>query len=136
MNPKFLLLVVFTVAASLFAKANNGLGTGEENARKVDLLGGVQSSDSKKPLGSVVVTAMHLTTKKEKVVVTDANGQYTFDDLQAGTYKFVFTKNGYRRVIKEKVVIRQDEGFHMDIQMNEHSSLEFMPGPFNLSEFE
>jgi uncharacterized surface anchored protein len=136
MSPKLLLLTVFAVAASIFANANNGLGTGEENARKVDLLGGVQSTDSKKPLGSVVVTAMHLKTKKEKVVVTDANGQYTFDDLQAGTYKFIFTKNGYRKVIKEKVVIRQDEGFHMDVQMNEHSSFEFMPGPFHLSEFE
>ncbi len=134
MSPKILLLTILTVAAPFFAGANTG-GTGEENAKKADLLGGVHSSTSKKPLNSVIVTAMNLSTKKEKVVLTDANGNYTFDDLQVGAYKFVFSKSGYKKVIKEKVINRPDEGFLMNIEMDEHSSFEFMPGPFHLSEF-
>jgi hypothetical protein len=136
MRAKIFLFTIVAVAASLWASANPGLGAGEENARKADLLGGVHSSDSKKPLNAVIVTALHLASKKEKVVVTDANGQYAFDDLQVGTYKFVFSKSGYKKVTREKVIVRQDGGFHLDVEMNEHSSFEFMPGPFHLSEFE
>jgi hypothetical protein len=133
MNLKSLLLCCFVVLASLFAKANNGV---EENTKRADIAGGVHNSDSKKPLSSVSVTAFHLATKKEKIVLTDADGKYIFDDLQPGTYKFVFTKNGYKKVTKEKVITRQDEGFQMDVEMTEHSSFDFMPGPFHFSEFD
>ena len=35
--------------------------------------------------------------KKEKVVITDGTGAYSFDDLKPGVYKFVFEKEGYKK---------------------------------------
>lgn len=49
----------------------------------------------------VVITA-YLTLKKEKMTVTDGRGDYAFNDLRPGTYKFVFEKEGYKKVTKEK----------------------------------
>jgi hypothetical protein len=131
MKPKFVLLLFFT-GIFFLAKANAS-GTGEESAKKSDILGGVYSHD-KKPLGSVIVTA-YVADKKEKVVITDDAGVYAFDDLKAGIYKFVFEKDGYKKVTKERVVVHQDSGAQMNIEMSEHASFELLPGPFHFTDF-
>src|SRR5688500_18891499 len=105
MKLKLLLLTCFALLTGMVTRANTDPGTGEESAKKADLLGAVVHSETRKPVNSVSVTARHLATKKEQMVLTDANGNYTFSDLQAGTYKFIFAKDGYRKVIREKVVI-------------------------------
>lgn len=137
MKPKFWLLTCFTVLASLFAFAGDAPpGTGEESTKKADIVGGVYHSETKKPLNSVTVTVYSNSSRKEKVIYTDLNGNYSFEDLKAGTYKFVFEKDGYKKVTKEKVVVRQDEAVQLNIEMAEHSSFDFMPGPFHFSEFD
>lgn len=133
MKLKLLLLALFT-GVVFFAKANTTC-IGEEGAKKSDILGGVYHHDSKKPLGSVSVT-VYSAAKKEKMVVTDDEGLYAFDDLKAGTYKFVFEKDGYKKVTKEKVLVRPDEGVQLNIEMSEHASFELLPGPFHFSDFD
>ena len=120
---------------SLLAKANATPGEGAEPTSKTDLLGGVYSSETKKPLGSVVVTAYHVASKKGKVVLTDSRGNYSFNDLQAGTYRFVFSKDGYKKVSCEKVNFRPDEGFHMNVELIEQKVFDFFPGIFHFSDF-
>ena len=135
MKFKLLLFTLFIVLISVSAKANTIPDNGEEDTRKSDVIGGVYHHETKKPLSSVSVTAYNLSSKKEKVVLTDANGNYSFDDLQSGTYKFVFIKQGYKKVVKEKVTIRLDEGSEMNVEMDEHASFNFMPGPFHFTDF-
>ena len=110
MKPKFLLLISFFVLGSLIAKANTDPG------KKDDIMGSVIGAEGKKPLKDVCITA-YLCSKKEKVVITDGTGAYSFDDLKPGVYKFVFEKEGYKKVIKEKVTVKVDEGFQLDIEM-------------------
>ena len=110
-------------------------GVGDESAKKADLVGGVYNNDTKKPVGSVTITATHLSSKKEKVVTTDNDGNYTFSDLDAGYYKFAFVKTGYKKVVKDKVLIRQDEAFQIDVALTPHSTYDFLPGPFTFSEY-
>lgn len=137
MKVKLLLLTAIAVGSSLLATANiTPPGTGEESAKKSDLIGGVYHSETKKPLNSVTVTATHLSTKKEKVVSTDDDGNYTFTDLEAGLYRFVFVKSGYKKVVKDKVQIRQDEAFQIDVALAPHNTYDFLPGPFSFSEEE
>lgn len=133
MKPKAMLLLLFT-GAVFFAKANN-TGTGDESASKTDILGGVYSRESKKPLGRVAVT-VYSAAKKEKMIMTDKEGAYAFDDLKAGTYKFVFEKAGYKKVTREKVIVRPDEGVQLNVEMAEQASFEFLPGPFHFSHFD
>lgn len=132
MKPKFLLLLFFTGAAFL-AKANT-TNTGEESTHKADILGGVYSLDSKQPLSSVTVT-VYAEDKKQEVVFTNASGLYAFDDLKAGTYKFVFEKDGYKKVTREKVMVQPDAGAQLNIEMAKHASYEFIPGPFHFTDW-
>ena len=133
MKFKFLLTLIFMTSAFMaFANSGTNLdpGTGESKEKsKSDVAGGVISSDTKKPLSNVNVTAYN-NSKKEKTVTTDVNGFYSFQDLKPGTYKFVFEKNGYRKVSKEKVVIRGDEGCQLSVEMEEEEDFQIMPGQF------
>jgi hypothetical protein len=124
----FFLTIVFT-AAAFIARANNTdpSATNCENTKKTDLAGGVIHTDTKKPLINVSVTA-YSTTKKEKVVFTDANGYYSFSELKAGTYKLVFEKDGYKKVTRNKVTIRPDEGCQLNIEMDNEDDLLTLPG--------
>lgn len=108
--------------------AANAAGIGPGDGKKDDVNGIVLHSETKKPLKDVSITAFN-TTKKEKVVLTDEDGIFSFEDLKPGTYKFVFEKAGYRKATKEKVVIKTDEAFQMNIEMIENSDFDIMPSP-------
>jgi uncharacterized protein (DUF2141 family) len=138
MRLKFLLLTCFAAILTLGAAANvTDPGTGEENLKKSnDVVGAVYHNDSKKPLGNVSVTAYStLSSKKEKVVVTDANGNFSFNDLKPGSYKLVFEKSGFKKVTKEKFISREDEAFQINVHMEEHKSFDFMPGSSQFFDF-
>jgi hypothetical protein len=126
-------LKIFMLAIALVgfvaAKANNGDDPGR--GKKDDLNGIVVHSDSKKPLKDVSVTAI-LISKKEKIVMTDDEGSFSFDELKPGTYKFIFEKAGFKRITKEKIVIKTDEAFQLNIEMIEAVDYEIMPSPFNV----
>jgi hypothetical protein len=125
MKPKFLLLISAFVFASFISRAN---GTDPCNGKKADIMGSVINSAGKKPLKDVSVTA-YLSSKKEKIVVTNVCGTYSFDDLKPGVYKFVFEKEGFKKVVKEKVSVKVDEGFQMDIEMLQENEADLMPSP-------
>lgn len=130
MKYKWLLSFLFS-ATAFMARANAAPpGTGTEENKKIDIAGGVLHSETKKPLGNVNVTA-YSASKKEKAVLTDGNGNYSFNDLKTGTYKLVFEKNGFKRVTKDKVIIRSDEGCQLNIMMDEEDAFQILPGLFH-----
>ncbi len=128
MKPRFLLLAISLLGFTA-AKANAG-GPGE--GKKDELNGIVIHAESKKPLKDVSVTAI-LVSKKEKVVITDEEGSFAFDELKPGTYKFIFEKAGFKKITKEKVVIKTDEAFQLNIEMIESNDFEIMPSPFSFA---
>lgn len=95
---------------------------------KEDVVGTVMHADTKKPLKDVSITVYN-SSKKEKVIVTDEDGLFSFDDLKPGTYKFVFEKAGFRKTTKEKVMVKVDEGFIMNIEMIENNDFQIIPSP-------
>ncbi|MFT3750534.1 MAG: carboxypeptidase-like regulatory domain-containing protein [Agriterribacter sp.] len=76
----------------------------------------VLDMDSRKPLKDVNVTAI-LQSKKEKIVTTDVNGGYTIIMLKPGTYRLIFEKEGYKKVIKEKVEVKENNLLQINIEM-------------------
>ena len=117
------------------AKANIGPEpTCSPNGKKNDLAGVILHSESKKPLKDVIVTA-YLVSKKEKAVQTDEMGTYGFDELKPGTYKFVFEKSGYKKVTKDKVVVKTDEAFQLNIEMIESKEFDIVPSPLLFADF-
>ena len=99
-----------------------------------ELSGSIFDLDTKKPLKDVSVTA-YFSSKKEKQVVTDEFGKFEFDEMRSGVYKIVFEKEGYRKVIKEKVNIKEDEAFQFKIEMTESSDFDLMPSHFHFMDF-
>lgn len=124
-------LLAFCLFGFVVAKANDN-GPGEDDGKRDELNGTVINSESKKPLKDVNVTA-YLISKKEKVVITNDEGDFAFDELKPGTYKFVFEKAGFKKITKEKVIIKTDEAFQMNIEMIESNEFEIMPSPFYFS---
>ena len=126
---------LFMLAISLLGfvavKANNG---GPGDGKKDELNGTVVHSDTKKPLKDVSVTAV-LVSKKEKIVFTEENGTYAFDELKPGTYKFIFEKAGFKKITKEKVVIKTNEAFQVNIEMITQNDFDILPSPFHFTDF-
>jgi 5-hydroxyisourate hydrolase-like protein (transthyretin family) len=135
MKPKFFLLAICLFGFAV-AKANNSTEPNPcNNNKKTDEVNGVIfDSEHKKPLKDVTITAYSV-SKKEKTIQTDETGSFAFDELKSGTYKFVFEKAGFKKVTKEKVVIKADETFQLNIEMIESNNLELMPSPFHFSDF-
>jgi 5-hydroxyisourate hydrolase-like protein (transthyretin family) len=86
--------VLLTCAS--FASAQSGGAKGKVRSSKGDGLSGVE------------VTARQ-DGKDVKSVRTDAKGNFTMTGLAAGTYNFVFDKNGYSTGVKFGVEIRRGE---------------------------
>lgn len=135
MRSKFLSLAI-GLLGFVVAKAGTGPDPdpAAEKGKKNDLAGIILHGESKKPLKDVVVTA-YLVSKKEKAVQTDETGNYGFEELKPGTYKFVFEKSGYKRVTKEKVVVKTDEGFQLNIEMIESKDFNLVPSPLLFADF-
>lgn len=112
--------------------AARAAGPGPGDGKKDDVNGMVIHAETKKPIKDVSITAYNI-TKKEKVVITDEGGAFSFDDLKPGTYKFVFEKAGFRKATKDKVVVKTDEAFQMNIEMIENSDFDIMPSPGSFS---
>lgn len=123
------LLLIFGLLSFVFAKANN-VDARIQTGSKDDLNGTVVCSDTKKPIKNVSITA-YSTSKKEKVVKTDESGNYSFDELEPGVYKFIFEKSGFKKVTKEKIVVKTDESFQLNIEMIENNDFDLMPSPFH-----
>ncbi|RYY67461.1 MAG: carboxypeptidase regulatory-like domain-containing protein [Chitinophagaceae bacterium] len=131
-----LLLMVGLLGGTVATRANNTTpGAGEESARKTDIAGGVFHNESRRPLSNVTVTA-YANNQKQKVVQTDATGSFSFDDLKPGTYRFVFEKAGYRKVVREKTIQRVDEAAELNVTLEEHSTYDFTPGPAHFFDFQ
>lgn len=126
-----IILLALSLLGFVFARATDPGPVGPGDGKKDDLNGTVIHSDNKKPLEGVTVTAV-LVSRKEKVVMTDDDGGYSFDELKPGTYKFIFEKAGFKKITKDKVVIKTDEAFLLNIEMIETNDYEIMPSPFHI----
>ncbi|HEX7903360.1 MAG TPA: carboxypeptidase-like regulatory domain-containing protein [Chitinophagaceae bacterium] len=135
MKPKAILLAICLLGfVAAKASGDEPGDPGNVKGKKDDLNGTVTHSESKKALKDVTVTA-YLVSKKEKMVLTDEAGAFAFDELKPGTYKFVFEKSGFKKVTKEKVVVKTDEAFQLNIEMIESTNYDLMPSPFHFSDF-
>ena len=129
MKPKIFLLFIGLLGFAA-ARANADPDPASDPNKIAEINGFIVHAENKKPLKDVSVTA-YLISKKEKAIITEEDGSYAFDELKPGTYKFVFEKVGFKRVTKEKVVIKTDETFQLNIEMIENKDSDLMPSPFH-----
>ena len=128
MKQKILLLIAICTIGCLQSTAAD-IEPGNPGKSINEVAGNIYDGDSKKALREVTVTA-YSANKKEKFVITDEFGRFEFEELKTGIYKLVFEKEGYRKVIREKVSVKTDETFQMRIEMIEADGFDLMPSPF------
>jgi Carboxypeptidase regulatory-like domain len=98
-----------------------------------DMNGVVLEAETGKPMKDVNITA-YSSTKKEKVTISNANGSFSLVDLKPGIYKFVFQKEGFEKVIREKMILKPNEGYQLTIQMTQEENLfDVVPSPLRFS---
>lgn len=129
MKEKLLLLFAFCAMGCLQSQASDNK-IGDPGKSINELSGNIYDAESRKPMKDVTVTA-YSATKKEKFVLTDEFGRFEFDELKGGIYKIVFEKDGYRKVVKEKVTLKTDETTQLRIEMIEMDGFDLMPSPFH-----
>jgi|SRR6218665_875573 len=134
MKIKILLMAFALLCFGMVYASNEPSPTCEGRTRKSDIEGLVTHAENKKPLKDVSITA-YLISRKEKAVHTDELGGYSFDALKPGTYRLVFEKAGFKRVTKEKVVIKTEEAFQLNIEMIESKDFDLVPSPMHFSDF-
>ena len=130
MKLKSLLLCFILLAGIMHARATE-IYPGDPEKKILEITGSVIDSETGKPIKDVTITA-YASSKKEKIVYSNETGKFGFDDLRSGIYKVVFEKDGYKKVVKEKLVIKTDETFLMQIEMIESSGYHFLPSPLQL----
>ena len=116
MKPKSVFLSTLLVFSFSAVMADPGVP--EKGVEDEMVSGMVMDMDSKKPLKDVNITAI-LNSKREKIALTDMNGGYSFIMLKPGTYKLVFEKEGYKKVIKERVLVKNKTSLQINIEMPE-----------------
>ena len=116
MKPKSVFLSTLLVFS--FSAVIADPGVPEKGVEEEMVSGIVMDMDSKEPLRDVNITAI-LNSKREKIALTDMNGGYSFIMLKPGTYKLVFEKEGYKKVIKEKVLVTNQTSLQINIEMPE-----------------
>ncbi len=125
----FLIALMFVFSAVMADTRDPGKRVEEEGVS-----GMVMDGDSK-PIRDVNITAI-LHSKKEKMALTDMNGGYRFVMLKPGTYKLVFEKEGYEKVIKEKVQIKEKASLQINVEMPEFlPASERGPSPWYFFEY-
>ena len=134
MKQRLLLLFAICIVGCLQSKAGT-IDPGTPGKSINEVAGNIVDGESKKALREVTVTA-YSANKKEKFVVTDEWGRFVFDELKTGIYKLVFEKEGYRKVVREKVSIKTDETFQMRIEMIEADGFDLLPSPFQFFDTE
>ena len=131
MNRTKTLLIVSLLFAASVVKANTK-GNSTPRVEPEDVYGSIVYAGKDKPLKDVIITAF-LQSKKEKIVLSGTNGEYGIDNLPPGTYKIVFEKDGFRKVVKDKVIIKPNSGIELNIEM-EAKGFDLGPSPFHFIE--
>lgn len=118
------------LVGNVFAYASDGKNKNDDP----DMTGNVTQTVNGKPLKDVYITA-YIASRKEKVTISDANGNFNMINLRPGVYKFVFQKDGFKRVVREKIVLKTKEDYQLNIEMAEEEAIfDLVPSPLRFAE--
>lgn len=100
----------------------------KENALKLNdpidpemISGAVKQVNTQKPIRDVTIMIIQQNTLKEKIIQSNNLGEFGINDLPPGTYKLVFQKDGYKKVVKDKITVTPNRGIELNIEMEEVS---------------
>ena len=102
--------VVATVVL-LFA-ANSGWGQNVYGT-----IAGTVSDSSGAAIANANVTLTNLDTNEKRNMETDASGNYTFVNILPGKYKVEAEKSGFKKVVRQPILVQVESGLKVDLTM-------------------
>ena len=133
MRTKSFMFLSSALLGSVFCAANEIDPEQAETTRRNEVYGNVIHAQTKSTMKDVHVTA-YVDSKKMKIQQTDNEGNYSIDVLKPGLYKFVFEKNGFKKIVKDNIIIKGDEAIAINIEMFEIPEMDLFPSLFNFLE--
>jgi hypothetical protein len=94
------------------------------------VFGKIFSDETSKPLKDVTITAV-LLNKKEKYTISDADGEFGLTELKPGVYKIIFEKDGYRKIVKDKITVKANSQIELNIEMEQNMYFDLAPSPLH-----
>lgn len=116
------LFLCVALAACVFAKASVSAPPSS------DLSGSVIDGETKKPLNNVSITLILQSSKEKKSATSDSNGNYSFDGIKSGIYRVIYQRDGYKKVTRDNVSLREDDGTAINIELFESDPPHWIPG--------
>jgi hypothetical protein len=101
------LAVIFVLTLSLTARAQNVYGT----------IAGNVTDASGAAIADATVTLTNLGTSEKHTMQSSASGQYTFVNVLPGRYRVEGEKSGFKKFVREPIVVEIESGLRIDIAL-------------------
>jgi len=75
------------------------------------------SDSSGASIGDATVTLTNLDTNAKNQIKTEASGNYSFVSIDPGRYRIEGEKNGFKKFVREPIVVQIESGLKIDIVM-------------------
>src|ERR1700756_139257 len=112
--PSLRKLVFASLAATvvLLLAANSGWGQNVYGT-----LAGTVSDSSGAAIADATVTLTNMDTNEKRNITTNASGNYTFVNILPGKYKVEVEKTGFKKVVRQPVIVQVESGLRVDLTM-------------------
>jgi hypothetical protein len=81
-------------------------------------IAGTVSDSSGAAIASASVTLTNLDTNEKHSIETDASGNYTFVNILPGKYKVEAEKSGFKKVVRQPILVQIESGLKVDLTMD------------------
>jgi len=78
---------------------------------------GVVTDTSGAAIANASVTLTNLDTGQKRTIESDASGDYSFPNLLPGRYKLEGEKTGFKKFVREPIVVQIESGLRVDIAL-------------------
>src|SRR5215510_4423518 len=104
--PSVVMMLLLTMAAAP--------GWGQ---RVYGTIGGTATDSSGAAVADATVTLMNLDNGAKQTINTDTSGNYTFVNIQPGRYKLEGEKAGFKKFVREPILVQIESGLRVDISL-------------------
>src|SRR5437016_1009254 len=103
----FLVAIIVLALAPTAGWSQNVYGT----------VAGAVTDTSGAAVANATVTLTNLDTAQKRSIETDASGNYTFVNILPGRYKLEGEKTGFKKFVREPIVVQIESGLRVDISL-------------------
>jgi len=102
------------LSAILLLAISAPLGRGQ---RVYGTIAGTATDASGAAVADATVTLTNLDTASKQSITTDTSGNYTFVNIQPGRYKLESEKAGFKKFVREPILVQIESGLRVDVSL-------------------